>query len=36
MAEIRNSTMKSSVRRCAAGAASLDLLRKLADAEIHG
>jgi hypothetical protein len=36
MAEIRNYTMNLSVRRCAAGAASLDLLRKSADAEVHG
>jgi hypothetical protein len=36
MAKIRNYTMKSSDRRCAAGAASLDLLRKSAGAEIHG
>jgi hypothetical protein len=36
MAEIRNDTMKLSERRCAACAASLNLLRKLALAEIHG
>jgi hypothetical protein len=36
MAEIRNYTMNLSVSRSAAGAASLNLLRKLADAEVHG
>jgi hypothetical protein len=36
MAEIRNYTMNLSVRRYAAGTASLNLLRKLADAEVHG
>jgi hypothetical protein len=36
MAEIRNYTMNMSDRRYAAGAASLDLLRKSAVAEIHG
>jgi hypothetical protein len=36
VAEIRNDTMKLSDRRCAACAASLNLRRKLAVAEIHG
>jgi hypothetical protein len=36
MAEIRNYTMNLSIRRCADCAASLNLLRKFADAEIHG
>jgi hypothetical protein len=36
MAEIRNYTMNLSVRHSAAGAASFNLLRKLADAEFHG
>jgi len=36
MAEIRNCTMNLCDRHCAAGAASLDLLRKSAVAETHG
>jgi hypothetical protein len=36
VAEIRNCTMKLSDRRYAAGAASLNLHRKLAVAEVHG
>ncbi len=36
MAGIRNDTMKLGERRYAAFAASLDLLRALARAEIHG
>jgi len=36
MAEIRNYTMNLSDRRCAAGAASVDLPRTSAVAEIHG
>jgi hypothetical protein len=36
VAEIRNDTMKSNGRRCAACAAPLNRLRRFAVAEIHG
>jgi hypothetical protein len=36
VAEIPNDTMKLSDRRCAAGAASLDLRNKFAVTEVHG